>query len=82
MQLLRLPEVRNKIGRSRSAIYQDINRKLLTPPIKNGLRSSAWPAHEIDAVIEARIAGRSEAEIRALVDCLVKARKGISGGES
>jgi prophage regulatory protein len=34
-----------------------------------------WPSPEVDALLSARIAGKSEDEIRALVDRLHAARK-------
>ena len=66
--LLRLPSVLKKTGDSRSALYQKVSNGTFPRPVKIGRRASAWPDSEIDAVIAARIAGRPEAEIRALVD--------------
>lgn len=77
--MLRCPALREKTGRSNSSTYEDIAAGLMTPPVKIGLRASAWPQHEIDAVIAARIAGKSHDEIRALVKQLVAARKLIDG---
>lgn len=77
--VIRCPAVTSKSGRSRSSIYEDVARGLLPSPIKIGLRASAWPLHEIDAVIAARIAGKSHDEIRALVRQLMAARKQIEG---
>ena len=50
----------------------------MTPPISLGLRSVGWPQYELDALASARIAGKSEDEIRALVLDLVAAR-GLAG---
>jgi len=47
----------------------------MVPPIKVTAKSSAWPASEVNAVLAARIAGKSDAEIRALVAQLISARK-------
>lgn len=74
MQLIKLPVLVLKYAKSRSSIYQDVNDKLLPPPVKMGLRSSAWPLHEIESVIAARVAGKSSDEIKALVAELVSAR--------
>jgi hypothetical protein len=35
---------------------------------------AGWPAHELDAIAAARISGKSEDEIRALVHDLIAAR--------
>lgn len=73
--LLRLPAVMERIGRSRSAVYSDIERGVMPPPIKiAGRRAAAWPLAEIDAVIRARIAGRPDAAVKDLVRSLVTAR--------
>ncbi len=65
--LLRLPAVMNATGLSRSTLYQRIKQKLLTPPVKIGERCAAWPSHEIEAINAARIAGKPDDDIRALV---------------
>jgi len=73
--ILRLPSVLAKRGRSRSAHYLDIQDGLFTSPISIGYRAVGWPEHEVDAINSARIAGKSETEIRALVSSLEKFRK-------
>ena len=45
-------------------------------PVAIGARAVGWPANEVDAVVAARISGKSESEIRALVKTLEAARKG------
>lgn len=74
-QLLRRPEVEARYGRGRSSIYSDISGGLFVPPVLAGKRCSAWPSDEVDAIIAARIAGKTEDEIRALVRKLVAARR-------
>lgn len=73
--ILRLPSVLNKRGRSRSAHYLDIHEGLFTPPVPIGSRAVGWPENEVDAINAARIAGKSDCEIRELVRRLVAARK-------
>ena len=80
IQLLRCPSVVAHTGRSRSALYQDIADGLFMPPIKCGRQSSGWPDNEVDAVVRARIAGKTDEEIRALVARLVAARSGACDG--
>jgi prophage regulatory protein len=73
--ILRLPEVLRKRGRSRSSHYQDIQQGLCTRQVLIGLRATGWPDSEVDALNAARIAGKSDEEIRALVMVLEAARK-------
>ena len=74
-QLLRLPDLLSRRGDSRSNFYRDIADGLWTEPVALGPRYSAWPAHEAEALIRARIAGATPDEIRNLVRLLMKQRK-------
>ncbi|MCB1741341.1 MAG: AlpA family phage regulatory protein [Gammaproteobacteria bacterium] len=65
--ILGLPSVLRERGRSRSAHYQDIQRGLFTKPVPIGARAVGWPDYEVSAINAARIAGKSDDEIRALV---------------
>ena len=71
----RLPIVLRERGRSRSAHYLDIQQGLFTTPVQIGLRAVGWPAKEVDMLNAARIAGKTDEEIRALVVKLEAARK-------
>jgi len=66
--------VRQRTGQSRSGYYRQAQAGLQPPPIKIGPRASGVPEHEIDAVNAARIAGKTEQEIRTLVAALVARR--------
>ena len=71
MLILRLPEVKRVFGwRSDASAYNDIRCGLLTSGVAIGRRSKGWPDFEIQAIATARVAGRSEAEIRKLVEVL------------
>lgn len=76
--ILRLPAVLKARGRSRSTHYCDIQQGLFPRPVSLGARAVGWPEHEVEAMNHARIAGKGEAEIRALVDRLEAARKSVS----
>ena len=65
--ILRLPSVKSATGYSRSTIYLRISQGLWPKPVSLGARAVGWPADEVAAVNAARIAGKSEDEIRALV---------------
>lgn len=72
--LLRLPSVKAESGYSRSTIYLRIAQGLWTRPVSLGARCIAWPAAEVAALNAARIAGKGESDIRALVTKLQAAR--------
>lgn len=73
--ILRLPAVKSESGYSRSTVYLRIAQGLWPKPVSLGARAVGWPASEIAAINAARIAGKSEDEIRALVVKLEAARK-------
>lgn len=73
--ILRLPAVKSESGNSRSTIYLRISQGLWPKPVNLGPRMVGWPSHEISALNAARIAGKSDQEIRALVVTLETARK-------
>lgn len=74
-KILRLPAVKSESGLSRSTIYLRISQGLWTKPISLGARAVGWPSSEVAAINTARIAGKTDKEIRALVVKLEAARK-------
>jgi prophage regulatory protein len=76
--ILRLPAVKAAIGLSRSTLYLRISDGVFTRPVSLGGRAVGWPAHEVAALNAARIAGKPDAEIRALVTELEAARKAVA----
>ena len=76
--ILRLPSVKTESGYSRSMIYLRIAQGLWTKQVKLGPRCVGWPAGEVAALNAARIAGKSDKEIRALVVKLEAARKAVT----
>jgi prophage regulatory protein len=74
-KILRLPAVKSQSGLSRSTVYLRIAQRLWTKPISLGGRAVGWPDSEVAAINAARIAGKSEDDIRALVVKLEAARK-------
>lgn len=68
MSILRMPAVKAETGhRSHASIYNAIRAGLWTKPVAIGQRSVGWPDTEVRAINAARIAGRSDGEIRELV---------------
>lgn len=60
-RLLRMNEVMLRLGLGRSSIYELVRRGQLCPPLKLGVRASAWPQSAIDAFIAERLrASRGE----------------------
>ena len=75
LSLLRNQDARAVFGNlPNSTFYEQIVRGLMPPGVSIGARSVAWPSHECQAIAAARIAGKSEAAIKALVQDLVAAR--------
>jgi len=75
IKLLRLAPVLLLTGGSRTTHYSRIHEGLMTKPVSIGVNSVAWPEHEIQAILTARVAGKSDDEIRALVSKLMADRK-------
>ena len=74
--ILRIPVVKTESGLSRSTIYLRIAQGLWTKPVSLGARAVGWPSNEVSAINAARIAGKTDEEVRALVAKLEAARKG------
>ncbi|WP_019867636.1 helix-turn-helix transcriptional regulator [Methylovulum miyakonense] len=72
--LYRRPIVEQATGDSRSTIYRKIKNGLFTKPVPIGGERVAWPANEVAAINQARIAGKSDEEIKQLVVELEAAR--------
>lgn len=75
--ILRIPTVKSESGLSRSTIYLRIAQGLWTKPVSLGARAVGWPSDEVEAINAARIAGKTDEEVRALVAKLEAARKGV-----
>jgi prophage regulatory protein len=72
--LIRPTEQRRRAGLAKTQYYALLKSGLLPSNVRIGPRSVAVPETEFQAVLEARVAGRTEGEIRALVACLHAAR--------
>lgn len=76
MSILRMPAVKLETGhKSHASIYNAIKAGLFTKPVQIGQRSVGWPSNEVQAINAARIAGKSDAEIKELVNRLHATRK-------
>ena len=81
LTILRRTQVEFESGYSRSTIYLRITQGLWTRPVSLGPRAVGWPAGEVAALNAARIAGKSDDEIRALVARLEVARTATVAGD-
>lgn len=56
--ILRLPEVKQKTGQSRSTIYDKVQRGEFPAPVKLGERAVGWVEAEVEAWVKDRITAR------------------------
>jgi prophage regulatory protein len=79
MSILRMPMVKAETGhRSHASIYNAIKAGTFTKPVQIGQRSVGWPSDEVQAINAARIAGKSDSDIRELVNKLHLKRLGTT----
>lgn len=75
MLIIRLPEVKRVLGhRADASVYNAIRAGLFTTGVAIGQRAKGWPDYEAQAVASARVAGKTEAQIRELVMALYTKR--------
>ena len=78
IKLLREGAVRDITGISRVSLFETRKRGLFVNPVPITGRSVGYPDNEVEAMVKARIAGKSDAEIRALVESLHAARRNLA----
>jgi len=68
MAIWRIETCKGEAGhRSNASIYNQIREGLWTKPVPIGQRSVGWPDYEVRALCAARIAGKTDEQIRELV---------------
>lgn len=78
MAMLRIDKCKTEAGyRSNASIYKLISDGLWTKPVLIGQRAVGWPDYEVQAICSARIASKTDAEIRDLVSQLHLQRSGL-----
>ncbi|HVO12831.1 MAG TPA: AlpA family phage regulatory protein [Vicinamibacteria bacterium] len=75
LAILRRSQVEQETGLAKSTLYLRVEQGLFTEPVLIGPRAVGWPAGEVEALNAARIAGKDEAAIKALVARLHAARR-------
>lgn len=79
MRILRLPEVKSTLGhRADESVYAAIRDGLFPTGVAIGQRAKGWPDYEVQAIAAARIAGKSDEQIRQLVKALHADRATLS----
>jgi prophage regulatory protein len=61
LEILRLNQVKQRCGLSRSTIYSRVKEGTFPPPVDLGPNSVGWLASEVERWIEDRIAARDAA---------------------
>jgi prophage regulatory protein len=67
LRILRIKQIKAQTGLPTSTVYDHIAKGLWPRPIKLGERISGWLESEVTAIMGARIAGKSNTEIKELV---------------
>ncbi|RUP35576.1 MAG: transcriptional regulator [Curvibacter sp.] len=71
MELLRTAEVLRRLGlRDRKTLESRVRAGMWVRPVKVGERAIAYPAQEVATVLAARAVGKTNREVRALVEQL------------
>ncbi len=73
-RILRLPEVKSLTGLSTSSLYKQMDSGTFVRPVPLGGRAVGWPQRDVEAILEARIAGKGDSDVRELVAQLVARR--------
>jgi len=81
IEMLRMKDVTKRTGYPRGSVYQKMGEGLFTRSVPMGARTAAWPKHEVEAILQARIAGADDAVIRELVKELMSKRQTIRKSE-
>ncbi len=77
MRILRQRAISEITGRKPASIYRAIAAGLFPPSVDIGPRQKGWPAHEIEAINMAMVAGKSDEELRELVKRMVSDRASL-----
>ena len=71
---LSVAEIAARYGVSRVTAWRHAQNGTLTAPVRLSPGCTRWPAHEVEAIDRARLAGADDDAIRALVKKLVADR--------
>jgi prophage regulatory protein len=74
IRLIKKSVVLGQTGYSSSTLYNRINEGAFCPPIALGARGVAYVEYEVQAVLQAMVAGNTKYELQTLVQSLIKQR--------
>ena len=74
--IVKQPSLLKQFAFSKSTLFSQINQGLMPKSISLGIRSRGYIQHELDAVLLARVQGKSDDQIKELVLSLVANRQG------
>ena len=75
LKIIRKPEACSLAGMSNTSLFEQTRAGIFPPPISLGARAVGFISHEIQTVLAARAAGKSDDEIRLIVKALIKLRQ-------
>jgi len=75
LKIIRKPEACSLAGLSNTSLFEQTKAGIFPPPIALGARAVGFIFHEIQAVLTARAAGKSDDEIRLIIKALIKQRE-------
>lgn len=75
MSMIKITELGERLGVSRTTVLRHMAQGTLTQGVKMGKRDLAWPLREIEALELARIALWSDAKLMMLVNRLMDRRE-------
>jgi len=77
-RISRRPDVLSQFGFSNTSLHGRLKAGLMPPSIQLGPRAVGWVQGELDAVLAAMVAGRSDQQLRDLVASLVDQRQQVA----
>lgn len=81
LRIERKQDVLDKMRFSRSTLYLRIQQGLFVPPVSLGRRAVGWLEHETDLILRGLVSGKSELEIKELVQAVVDSRASLFDNE-
>ncbi|GAB2191753.1 hypothetical protein MAH1_33610 [Sessilibacter sp. MAH1] len=80
LTIIRRKDAAARLGAKSTWFHERVKAGLIPPPINLGLRAKGFVEHELDQVLAFMVAGKSNAEIKILVDHQVKQRQKLLEG--
>ena len=75
LKVIRKPEACNLAGMSNTSLFEQTRAGIFPPPIPLGARAVGFFLHEIQTILAARSVGKSDDDIRLIVQALIRQRE-------